>query len=64
MDETALLDGYNLRTNNDDLTATMVNQESSVGDGDSSYIRGTEKPFVITDGKMITPRGHKRFEME
>ena len=55
MDDTALLGDYNLRTNNDDLTATEVRQFDQESQ-ESSYIRGTMKPFVITDGKMITPR--------
>ena len=35
-----------------------MNQADASGD-ESSYIRGTEKPFVITDGKRISPRGRR-----
>ena len=37
------------------MTATEVRQFEQESE-ESSYIRGTMKPFVITDGKMITPR--------
>ena len=63
MDDTALLGEYHLRTNNDDLTATEVRQ-CDQSSAESSYIRGTMKPFVITDGKMITPRGAQQFELD